>query len=186
VSRSTYHGKRKARVYRIWMGMRYRCRNDKSGNYGGRGIRVCERWVDFGCFLEDMGEPPSAFHSIDRIDVNGHYEPGNCRWATRKEQARNQRTNTVLTFRGQNKTLAEWAEEFQIKPPTLCVRIYKLGWPLEMALTMPVESQSPTREQEEAIIRDWLSGDVSLRHVGRTHGFSHHAVKRVLERNHVV
>lgn len=71
-----------------------RCTNPKSQdweNYGGRGIRVCERWQDFKKFLADMGRKPSASHSIDRIDVNGNYEPSNCRWATPKEQRANQR-----------------------------------------------------------------------------------------------
>jgi len=92
--RATTHGKSKAPEYEVWCSMIKRCRNKKSTgypDYGGRGITVCERWNRFENFIEDMGPRPSQFHSIDREEVNGNYEPGNCKWATPAEQSRNTR-----------------------------------------------------------------------------------------------
>lgn len=87
------HGMRHTRVYRIWNAMRQRCHNPKQPHYeryGGKGIAVCERWrQSFTAFYEDMGDPPSEVHSIDRIDPTGNYEPANCRWATPLEQRHN-------------------------------------------------------------------------------------------------
>lgn len=138
----TTHGMSNTRVFKIWLGMIDRCRNDRTGNYGKRGITVCPRWLDsFDNFYADMGEPPSLLHSIDRKDVNGNYEPGNCRWATRIIQARNTRRNTILEFQGENKTIAEWAEFTGIKPSTICVRLYNLGWSIEKTLTLPAQQR---------------------------------------------
>lgn len=95
----TTHGKRRSREYGIWWSMRQRCgnpANKRFSDYGGRGISVCERWTTFVHFYADMGPRPSDRHSIDRIDNNGDYEPGNCRWATPKEQRANQRPKSVM------------------------------------------------------------------------------------------
>ncbi|GGF26373.1 hypothetical protein [Hymenobacter cavernae] len=99
---------------KTWFGIKARCYNpnaEKYPQYGERGITVCERWLDsYEDFLLDMGRAPTKDHSIERIDVNGNYEPSNCRWATAKEQANNKTTNVFLELNGVIKTLAQWAE----------------------------------------------------------------------------
>jgi hypothetical protein len=132
------HGMSNTRIFKIWIGMLDRCKNDRSGNYGKRGIKVCDRWKEFIKFYNDMGEPPDDNYSIDRINVDGNYEPGNCRWADRKTQGRNKRNSTLLTYNGETKTLAEWSEIKSIKPATLCYRLYNLGWSAEKALETKV------------------------------------------------
>jgi hypothetical protein len=133
------HGDSDSPEHCTWMGMRQRCYKPTSpdfADYGGRGIRVCDEWnADYSAFLRDMGRRPSSKHSIDRIDVNGNYEPGNCRWATNTEQARNRRNNHVLEHDGVRMTLTEWAEKIGIHQVTLRQRIERLG--LEEALTTP-------------------------------------------------
>lgn len=129
-------------AYNVWSMMRQRCNDpnyDSYHHYGGRGIRVCDRWASFRKFIQDMGERPSPDHSLDRIDHNGHYEPGNCRWATSKQQARNRRCNRTLTHNGVTKCLAWWEEQTGIKWTTIRNRLDS-GWPAEKALTHPVRS----------------------------------------------
>lgn len=134
------HRMSETREYRIWAEMRKRCtnRNQKTFSYyGGRGIAVCDRWSSFENFFKDMGKCPAGF-SIDRIDTNGNYEPSNCRWVDLKTQARNKRTNHLLTFNGKTQCISAWAEEIGIKRDTLKRRIY-LGWSTERALTEGVK-----------------------------------------------
>ncbi len=133
--------KKPSATYRIWQGMRDRCFNQKNRffqNYGGRGITVCDRWRgSFENFLADMGPRPSAKHSIDRIDNDGNYEPGNCRWATSVEQNNNSRNCRMLSLNGETLSAAEWARRLGGNGHLLLQRIDKLGWPLERALTEP-------------------------------------------------
>lgn len=99
---NTTHGKTMTKAYESWASMIQRCTNPKKkqfANYGGRGIKVCDRWLKFENFLADMGECPSG-KSLDRINNDGDYEPGNCRWATRKEQMRNRRNNVWCDLNG--------------------------------------------------------------------------------------
>jgi hypothetical protein len=128
--------------YRSWYSMIDRCTNpSKKGweNYGGRGIAVCERWRKFANFLSDMGDRPNGL-SLDRIDNDKNYEPGNCRWATRGEQARNRRSNRLLTYKGETHVMKDWATILGIKYITLRYRLFVLGWTVEKALETPVHS----------------------------------------------
>lgn len=105
------HGMTNTKIYGVWNGMIQRCRNPHNPdykNYGGRGIKVCDRWINsFENFLEDMGESPQDM-SIDRIDVNSDYCPDNCRWASVKTQANNTTQNVYLKYNGQQHTIAQW------------------------------------------------------------------------------
>lgn len=137
------HGKRYSKAYTTWLNMRQRCSNPKNktwSSYGGKGIRVCEQWNSFEGFYADMGDPPPG-KSLDRIDVNGDYSKDNCRWATRKQQARNKSDNRIIEFNGKAQTLVEWAEEIQIDYYSLHSRI-KRGWSIEDALTRPVSGST--------------------------------------------
>jgi hypothetical protein len=112
-----------------------RCRNPHSQDYeryGGRGIVICERWNKFENFLADMGPRPSG-HSIDRVNNDGNYEPGNCRWATNTQQIRNQSTNRIVTLHGRSQSVAAWAEECDIKADTVRHRLDR-GLSAEQAL----------------------------------------------------
>jgi hypothetical protein len=125
-------------VYRVWQAMKKRCYYPKAVNYddyGGRGITVCDRWKDsFENFYADMGDPPSEDHSIERSDTNGHYEPGNCTWATRIAQQNNRRNTIVITYNGKTQGLSEWARELGIARTTLEMRRSR-GWSDVEALT---------------------------------------------------
>jgi hypothetical protein len=139
-NRARIHGKSGTPEFWIWCGIKKRCYEPRSTvfrYYGGRGIKVCDRWREsFAAFLEDMGPRPSPDHSIDRVDPNGDYRPENCRWATTIEQRRNCRSNRVLTHDGQSLCIAEWAERTGIRPRTISARL-KLGWSVGDALTIP-------------------------------------------------
>ena len=114
--RGYIHGKSRSLIYDRWQGMMDRCyrnKNNSFANYGARGIKVCEEWHDFERYYEwAIANGYSDDLTIDRIDVNGNYEPSNCRFITVKEQQRNKRTNVVLTINGETKCVTEWCEEF--------------------------------------------------------------------------
>ena len=126
--------------WHCWQKIRARCDNERNSRfhiYGARGIKVCERWYTFENFYADMGPRPSSKHSIDRINVNGNYEPENCRWATTKEQARNKRNNIMVEFHGRQVCLKEAAEMANVKYMMVWKRIFLHGWPVALALTEP-------------------------------------------------
>lgn len=148
----TTHNMVHTKFYAVWRIMLARCYNQNNvqyKNYGGRGIRVCDRWKKFENFRDDMynaylehqnkyGEKNT---SIDRIDVNGDYCPENCRWATLKEQANNKRNNKLITDSyGNTKTLSQWADFLKIKTSNIITRL-KLGWDVDKALYTPIRSQ---------------------------------------------
>lgn len=150
------HGYSYTPEYRAWQTMRLRCQNPANqayANYGGRGIIVCERWREsVSNFIADMGPKPTPKHEIDRINNDGNYEPGNCRWVTRTENDRNRRSNRWLTFRGETLTLTEWAQRFGIRNDTLTHRI-EIGWDVERALTTPVRPKSPNGQAIQRVPR---------------------------------
>lgn len=129
------------RTYYAWQSAIERCRNKKSAefhNYGLRGIAVCESWHTFANFLADMGECPPG-RSLDRIDNNSGYRPGNCRWATASEQTNNRRVTIFLTYSGTTMPVTCWAKKLGIKRCTILYRL-KVGWSTELALTAPVRN----------------------------------------------
>ena len=122
-------GQERTQVYKAWLSIKARCYNPSMKHYhryGGRGITMCQRWQDsFEAFYEDVGDPPSPKHSIDRIDNDGNYEPGNVRWATRAEQANNTAQNVVLEYDGMRMNLKQWAEHLGMSYAMLRMRHHR-------------------------------------------------------------
>lgn len=121
----------KSPTYNSWDMMRQRCNNPKYtdyANYGGRGIKVCERWSVFKNFLEDMGQRPIGL-SLDRKDTNGDYSPGNCKWSSREEQNRNTRRSHWVEINGERLVLADWARRLGVCYQTLRVKYHRGMWP---------------------------------------------------------
>ncbi len=138
--RNTKHGMRGTRIYGIWNRMRQRCSDANATDYeryGGRGIRVCAGWNDFRIFYRwAVANGYSDDLTIDRINNDGGYGPGNCRWATLRSQSNNKRNNRRITFRGQTKTLAQWSRALGIDHSLLWYRL--ANWSTERAFTTPV------------------------------------------------
>lgn len=128
--RWTIHGKNHTKEHRTWCGMRRRCKDvENYPNYAGRGIKVCDRWLEsFENFLDDMGLAPTPKHTIDRINNNGNYEPSNCRWATQKQQNRNYSRNIDITINNETHCLKEWCEIYGKKYDIVYQRIRTLNW----------------------------------------------------------
>lgn len=133
------HGMTNTPEYKTWDSMKERCNNPNSSqylNYGGRGIRVCDSWYNsFEAFYRDMGPRPSDKHSIDRRDNDGHYDPGNCRWALMEVQANNKRNNVNYEFNGSRMSLSKIARETGIPQQTLYSRINRMGLTIEEAVS---------------------------------------------------
>lgn len=144
---ATTHGESQTSLYKVWHMIRLRC-NDATHpsyhKYGGRGVQMHADWTeDYPAFATairtQIGPRPSKRHSLDRIDNDGHYEPGNLRWATPSEQGRNTRHNHLLTYSGRTMSVAAWAEAMGMPHGTLHQRI-RMGWPIEKCLTEPVKA----------------------------------------------
>ena len=141
-TRTKTHGMTNTREFRAWKSMKDRCTvpsHQAFCNYGGRGIKVCQEWLDsFETFYHDMGQCPPD-HQLDRIDNDGNYTSKNCRWATRKQQARNRRSNTHLTHNGKTHTIVEWTELLGLGPTTIYDRLRR-GWSVLESLTKSIDS----------------------------------------------
>lgn len=147
------HGLSRSRINKIYRLIKNRCYNKNSSSfkdYGGRGITICKEWVDkengFKNFYEwSMNNGYSEELTIDRIDVNGNYEPSNCRWVDRKTQQNNTRRNDYIEYNGEVHTLSEWAEIININKKTLYNRLHKYGWSVERALKEKVHKEFSSR-----------------------------------------
>lgn len=132
--RVTTHGLSRSKTYKLWQSMVDRCKNPLNKaykNYGGRGIRVCDRWLKFEGFYSDMGDRPDGL-TLERVDNDGDYCLENCRWASYKEQLRNTRRNRFIEYSGESRCIAEWAEILGVNQSLLRRKIEKL--PLDIAM----------------------------------------------------
>ena len=150
---NTTHGMSKTKVYGVWFCMKRRCddpAHKSYPDYGGRGISYCPEWQSFEGFLVDMGAPDAGM-TLERKDVNGNYEYGNCVWATQKEQSRNRRSNHMLTCLGETKTVVEWSEDPRCacSYDTLSKRVTD-GWSDFMAITTPTIRGRPPKNFDKA------------------------------------
>jgi len=137
------HGMHKTGSYRVWQHMKNRCRNPNHiawHRYGGRGIRVCDRWQNFVNFYADMGDRPSGMQ-IDRIDNDGNYEPSNCRWVTPRENAENRPQTRIFNVFGEQRSIVSWADKFGL-PLYLIDNRLRAGWTIERALSERVNGKN--------------------------------------------
>lgn len=136
--RKTHGESNKSKEWDAWSSMVQRCTNPNNKRYyshGGRGITICDRWIkSFENFLSDMGRAPSKGHSLERKDNDGNYEPSNCKWATKIEQANNKRTNIRIHFNGRTQTLKQWCDELSLPYLRVKARIHR-GYSPEVAFS---------------------------------------------------
>lgn len=140
---SRTHGESKEKFYFLWQAVLRRCRNSHAKEYkyyGGRGIKVCKRWLSYENFCADMRVGYREGLQIDRIDNDGNYEPENCRWVTPKQNSRNRSNNRILEFNGQIMCKSAWSEKLGLRLKIIDKRL-RLGWPVSRVLTEPVRLQ---------------------------------------------
>ena len=148
------HGLAGHRLYKVWTKMKDRCYNRNNADYvyyGGRGISVCNEWKDDIKAFYDWAmangydeNAPKGQCTLDRIDVNGNYEPSNCRWVSMDVQLANTRRNRFIEFNGERKTMSQWERDLGFSPGVIEARISRYGWSVERALTQPIR-KSPKR-----------------------------------------
>ncbi len=148
VKRLTSHGMSRTHIYKSWNTMVQRCTNPNNTHwpsYGGRGIRVCDEWLNFEAFHQAMGDRPSG-QTLERKDNDKGYEPGNVIWASRLTQANNRRTNVLLSLNEETKTVAEWGRFTGLGKQTIRSRLED-GWPVWRALTEPIHETGRRRRK---------------------------------------
>lgn len=163
------HGLSKSRAYSTWLSMKQRCLNPNNPafkDYGGRGITICDRWLDFETFVGDMGQPPNG-HTIERLNNSRGYEPGNCVWADRETQQNNRRPNKRITWRGETRTVSQWSRKLGLHRNTIDQRLAN-GWPLDK-----VFSSEMHRDLSGLALGGHASGEKARRatHCKRGHPF---------------
>jgi hypothetical protein len=170
MAKKTQNGLSTTNEYFAWSSMIQRCYKENAESfplYGGRGITVCDRWKEsFLLFFEDMGTKPSPTHSLDRWpNKNGNYEPTNCRWATRREQSYNRRSNVLFEINGIEKSLEDWCLEYGVPIDPIRGRVSKrIGMPILEALTKPIKTNGPIKKhvamnQRAAMAKALLNGE---------------------------
>jgi hypothetical protein len=181
----TKHGGWKTLTYSSWMSMRDRCFNPNSPHYdryGGRGITICKRWQSFAHFRDDLGERPSARHTLERVNNDGNYEPSNCRWATRLEQSYNRSFSRILTIDDRAMCVAEWATELNWPQDRIRSRL-KLGWSDRQALGFdpPPPSQNLSADDIRRVVSMYELGR-GAPSIARAVGCGETTVYRTLDR----
>lgn len=140
VSVTTRHGLRYTSEYRVWWNIKERCNNPNNERYASYQGRLCATWQDPVTFCTAVGKRPTRKHTLDRIDVNKGYEPGNVRWATRKIQDRNKTTNRQITYRGRTRTLVDWCERLDRNYRRVRGRL-DAGWDETRAISTPTSAR---------------------------------------------
>lgn len=138
----------------------FRKNHPKYKNWGGRGITVCERWLNFENFLQDMGEAPEGL-TIERINNNENYEPGNCKWATIQEQNRNRTTKKLITANGKTQSVIEWCEELGVKRSFINSRIIR-NWSDDDIINRPKKTNKNQKKRNEKVERKCACGKIDL------------------------
>lgn len=175
------HGRSKE--YNAWLGIRDRCyRTTEKAypSYGGRGIKVCDRWLkSYTNFLADVGRAPTSMHSLDRINNDGNYEPSNVRWATDTEQANNKRNNSIIEYQGQKKTVHDWCRELGLNVSRTKNRLLR-GWSVDKAFEVPqIKNSHKLSEDDVRLIRKLKKDGETSRDLAMRFNVSHTNINEI-------